>query len=60
MINIVKTIVNKKLGVKVYVTYSDSGSYRVSAEDTDADEFLPATKIFPEYRRAVAYAKTIA
>ena len=61
MVNIIKTLKNDEIGIAVYISLAETGKYHVAMEDTDAEEFLPLVKIFPEgdLKRAEDYAATL-
>jgi hypothetical protein len=58
MIDIIKTFINVKDGLKTYVTKHERG-FAVSLKDTDADEFAGITLIYPELKKALADAEKI-
>lgn len=55
---IIKIYKNKKDGIESHVAKVEKG-YSVSLKDTDADEFLGTSKIFPKEKDAHKYAKEI-
>ena len=54
-----KIITNEEYGIEVYVAKITTG-FSVAMKDTDADEFVGFIKVYPDYERALAYAKEIA
>jgi len=54
---ILKIIPVPEDGLEIHVAKIDRG-FSVAVKDTDADEFYPFGKIFPDLDRALAYTET--
>ncbi len=48
---------NKELGLAALVSEPSFDGYAVVLKDTDAGEYLPTVKLFPNRWDAIAYAK---